>query len=131
MVKDITAEQLADKIDADEQFTLIDTRHEDSFEAWHVHDAENVPSDPDEGLSEDQLNEVNALVGDASRGAELQSDSLHETIYDLPDDTMILPGHLIVTSDGRDEDGTPGQPFTGRLGDSGKELELGPNNCAA
>ncbi|GAB7009100.1 MBL fold metallo-hydrolase [Halorubrum trueperi] len=62
MVKNITAEQLADRIDADEQFTLIDTRPEDSFEAWHVRDAENVPYDPDEGLSEDQLNEVNALV---------------------------------------------------------------------
>jgi glyoxylase-like metal-dependent hydrolase (beta-lactamase superfamily II)/rhodanese-related sulfurtransferase len=62
MVKNITAEQLADEIDADEQFMLIDTRPEDSFEAWHVRDAENVPYDPDEGVSEDQLNEVNALV---------------------------------------------------------------------
>lgn len=62
MVKNITAEQLADEIDADEQLTLIDTRPEDSFEAWHVRDAENVPYDPAEGLSEDQLNEVNALV---------------------------------------------------------------------
>ena len=64
MVKTITAEQLADKIDADEQFTLIDTRPEDSYEAWHVRDAKNVPYDPDEGLSEDQLNEVNALIDD-------------------------------------------------------------------
>ena len=64
MVKTITAEQLADKIDADEQFTLIDTRPEDSFEAWHVRDAENVPYDPDEGLSEDQLSEANALIDD-------------------------------------------------------------------
>src|SRR6056297_3749641 len=62
MVKTITADQLADKIDADEQFTLVDTRPEDSFEAWHVRDAENVPYDPDEGLSESQLNTVNALV---------------------------------------------------------------------
>jgi len=62
MVKNITAEQLADKMDADEQFTLIDTRPEDSYEAWHVRDAENVPYDPDEGLSEAQLDEVNALV---------------------------------------------------------------------
>jgi len=62
MVKNITAEQLADKIDAGEQFTLIDTRPEDSFEAWHVRDAENVPYDPEVGLSEGQLNEVNALV---------------------------------------------------------------------
>ncbi|WP_232700684.1 MBL fold metallo-hydrolase [Halobacterium wangiae] len=62
MVKTITAAQLAEKIDADEQFTLIDTRPEDSFEAWHVRDAANVPYDPDEGLSEDQLDEVNALA---------------------------------------------------------------------
>ncbi|NIB98924.1 MBL fold metallo-hydrolase [Halobacterium sp. R2-5] len=62
MVTNITAEQLAERIDADEQFTLIDVRPEDSFEAWHVRDAENVPYDPDEGLSEDRLNEVNALI---------------------------------------------------------------------
>jgi glyoxylase-like metal-dependent hydrolase (beta-lactamase superfamily II) len=62
MVKNITAEQLAGKIDSGEQFTLVDTRPEDSFEAWHVRDAANVPYDPDEGLSEAQLNEVNALV---------------------------------------------------------------------
>jgi len=51
MVNNITAERLAGKIDADEQFTLIDVRPEDSFEAWHVRDAENVSYDPDEGLS--------------------------------------------------------------------------------
>jgi glyoxylase-like metal-dependent hydrolase (beta-lactamase superfamily II)/rhodanese-related sulfurtransferase len=62
MVEKITAARLAENIDADEQFALIDTRPEDSYEAWHVRDAENVPYDPDEGLSEDQLNQVNALV---------------------------------------------------------------------
>jgi len=328
MVKNITAEQLADKIDAGEQFTLIDTRPEDSFEAWHVRDAENVPYDPEVGLSEGQLNEVNALVDgrpvvaicgkgltstpfafeldehgyddvsivtggmeewsklyevapietssedlvvrqvqrrakgclgyivgskraeeavvvdatrqtdrfkvaaqnagisitrvldthvhadhisgssaladevgvpyhlgetasergveyeyepladgavvevgdveiealhtpghtsemmnylvdgellltgdtlfvdsvgrtelqfgedDASRGAELLYDSLHETILDLPDDTTILPGHLTVTSDGRYENGSPGEPLEARLGDLRDELDF-------
>ncbi|AEN07162.1 MBL fold metallo-hydrolase [Halolamina sp.] len=62
MVKNITAAQLADKIDTDEQFTLIDTRPEDSFEAWHVLDAKNVPYDPTKGLSENQLNEMTGLV---------------------------------------------------------------------
>ncbi|SFG95292.1 Glyoxylase, beta-lactamase superfamily II [Halopelagius inordinatus] len=328
MVKNITAEQLADRIDAGDQFTLIDVRPEDSFEAWHVRDAENVPYDPDQGLSEDQLNEVNALVDgrpvvaicgkgltstpfgfeldehgyedvsvvtggmeewsklyeavpietasddlvvrqvqrrakgclgyivgskeaeeaivvdatrqtnqfkvaaqdaglsisrvldthvhadhisgspaladeigvpyhlgdaasersveyeyealsdgdivevgdveiealhtpghtsemmnylvdgellltgdtlfvdsvgrtelqfgedDASRGAELLYDSLHETILDLPDDTMILPGHLTVTSDGRYEHGSPGESLKARLGDLRKELSF-------
>jgi len=47
---------------------------------------------------------------DASRGAELLYDSLHETILNLPDDTTILPGHLTVTSDGRYENGSPGEP---------------------
>ena len=62
MIKTITAEELADKIDDNEQFKLIDTRPENSFEAWHVRDAENVPYDPDEELSEDQLDEVDTLV---------------------------------------------------------------------
>ncbi|WP_458207904.1 MBL fold metallo-hydrolase [Haladaptatus sp. NG-SE-30] len=328
MVKNITAEQLADKIDADEEFTLIDTRPEDSYEAWHVRDAENVPYDPEEGLNDDQLNEVNGLVdgrpviaicgkgltstpfgfeldergyddvevvtggmeewskiyevvpietsnddlvvrqiqrrakgclgyvigskeaeeavvvdatrqtdqfkvaaqdaglavervldthvhadhisgspalaeetgvpyhlgetarergvqyeynplsdgevievggveikalhtpghtsemmnylvdgevlltgdtlfvdsvgrtelqfgeADASRGAEMLYDSLHETILDLPDDTTILPGHLTVTSDGRYENSSPGEPLTARLGDLREELDL-------
>jgi len=62
MVETLTAQGLAAKIDADEQFALIDTRPEESYEAWHVRDAENVPYDPDEGLSDDQLNQVNALV---------------------------------------------------------------------
>jgi len=62
MVENITAEQLAAKIDSDEQFTLVDVRPEDSYDAWHVRDAENVPYDPDEGLTESQLNAVNALV---------------------------------------------------------------------
>jgi len=62
MVDKISARQLAELIDADEQFTLIDTRPEDSFEAWHVRDAENVPYDPQEGLSEDQVNEIDAVI---------------------------------------------------------------------
>ena len=62
MVKTITADQLADRLDGDEQFTLIDTRPADSYEAWHVRNAANVPYDPDEGVSDDQLDEVNDLV---------------------------------------------------------------------
>ncbi|MFC7154926.1 rhodanese-like domain-containing protein [Halomarina halobia] len=64
MVKNITAAQLAERIDADERFALIDTRPEDSFEAWHVRGARNVPYDPREGVSEEQLDEVDALVDD-------------------------------------------------------------------
>lgn len=62
MVEKITADQLAHKIDGDEQFTLIDTRPEDSFQSWHVRNAVNVPYDPREGLSESRLAEVDELV---------------------------------------------------------------------
>ncbi|QLG62102.1 MBL fold metallo-hydrolase [Halorarum salinum] len=61
---------------------------------------------------------------DASRGAELLYESLHETILELPDDVRILPGHLTITSDGRYENGTPGEPLTARLGDLREELDL-------
>jgi len=64
MVKTITADQFADKIDGDEQFALIDTRAEESYKAWHVREAGNVPYDPDKGLNEEQLNEVRGLVED-------------------------------------------------------------------
>ena len=62
MIEKLTADELAEKIDTDESFTLIDTRPEDSFEAWHVRGAANVPYDPDEGLSDAQIDQVNALV---------------------------------------------------------------------
>ena len=61
---------------------------------------------------------------DASRGAELLYDSLHETILELPDETAILPGHLTVTSDGRYENGTPGEPLQSRLGELRDELDF-------
>ncbi|AQL41297.1 rhodanese [Halorientalis sp. IM1011] len=62
MVETITVERLADRIDADEQFTLVDTRPTDSYEAWHVRGAENVPYDPSEGLDRSQLDEVSSMT---------------------------------------------------------------------
>jgi glyoxylase-like metal-dependent hydrolase (beta-lactamase superfamily II) len=61
---------------------------------------------------------------DAARGAALLYDSLHDTILQLPDDTVVLPGHLTVTDDGRYEHGSPGEPLTARLGDLREELDL-------
>ncbi|MFW5896219.1 MAG: MBL fold metallo-hydrolase, partial [archaeon] len=61
---------------------------------------------------------------DASRGAELLYDTLHETILELPDDTRILPGHLTVASDGRFENGTPGEPVSARLADLRETLDV-------
>ncbi|MEA5387496.1 MBL fold metallo-hydrolase [Haloarculaceae archaeon H-GB11] len=61
---------------------------------------------------------------DAARGAELLYDTLHETILELPTGTVVLPGHVSVTSDGRYETGSPGDPISARLGDLREELDL-------
>ncbi|MGM0399394.1 MAG: MBL fold metallo-hydrolase [Halobacteriota archaeon] len=62
MVETITAERLADMIDANERFTLIDTRDAESFEAWHVQNARNVPYDPEAGIDAAQLDEIAAVT---------------------------------------------------------------------
>jgi glyoxylase-like metal-dependent hydrolase (beta-lactamase superfamily II) len=61
---------------------------------------------------------------DAAKGAEMLYDTLDGTILDLPDDTVVLPGHVSVTSDGRYEGGTPGEPVRARLGDLRADLDL-------
>ena len=62
MVNQISAEELADRLDAGPSFVLVDTRPKDSYEAWHVPGAENVPFDPREGLSDDQVARVRELT---------------------------------------------------------------------
>jgi glyoxylase-like metal-dependent hydrolase (beta-lactamase superfamily II)/rhodanese-related sulfurtransferase len=62
MVDKTTADELATMLDRDEQFTLVDTRPEESYEAWRVPGAENVPHGPREDLDRKQVNRVNALA---------------------------------------------------------------------
>ncbi len=62
MVDKTTADELATMLDEDESFALVDTRPEESYEAWHVPGAENVPHDPREGLDREVVNRVNALA---------------------------------------------------------------------
>ncbi len=64
MVDQVTAEEFADRLDADESFTIVDTRGEESFEAWHLPGAANVPYDPREGAGDDQVGAVEAAAGD-------------------------------------------------------------------
>lgn len=66
MVNQITADELADRIDAGESITLIDTRQADGFTAWHVRGAENVPYDPRDGLDDEQLERVRDLASTSS-----------------------------------------------------------------
>ncbi|ODR82608.1 rhodanese [Haladaptatus sp. W1] len=62
MVEAITPEELADKQDADEEFVLLDTRPEESFESWHIQGAVNFPFGPDESLSEDGASAVESML---------------------------------------------------------------------
>ena len=64
MFEVITARQLADMVDAGTDVAVIDTRPADSYEAWHVPGAENVPFGPTEELSDEQRRRVSDIAGD-------------------------------------------------------------------
>lgn len=55
MVSQIDAPRLAELLDAGEEFSLIDTRPADSYEAWRVPGAHNVPHGPDADLDDEEL----------------------------------------------------------------------------
>jgi glyoxylase-like metal-dependent hydrolase (beta-lactamase superfamily II)/rhodanese-related sulfurtransferase len=65
MIQQLTVEQLAAALDAGEQFTVVDTRPADSYEAFHVPGAVSVPFHPADGLSEEQWDRVDDI---AARG---------------------------------------------------------------
>jgi glyoxylase-like metal-dependent hydrolase (beta-lactamase superfamily II)/rhodanese-related sulfurtransferase len=63
MFEKLTARELAERQDSGaDDYTLIDTRPADSYEAWRVEGAENVPFGPAETLSDDQQEEIDALT---------------------------------------------------------------------
>ncbi|WP_436345457.1 MBL fold metallo-hydrolase [Natronorubrum sp. FCH18a] len=66
MVTTLSADRLAELIDEDAAFTLVDTRPEDSYESWHISGAMHFPFGPEEEL-DGRLEEFEDLVGDADR----------------------------------------------------------------
>ncbi len=66
MVTTLTADRLAELVDGDESFALVDTRPADSFESWHVPGAIHFPFGPDEAL-DGRLEELRETVGDTAR----------------------------------------------------------------
>ncbi|MGA9403284.1 MBL fold metallo-hydrolase [Haladaptatus sp.] len=62
MVESISTAELANRQDTDEDFALLDTRPEESFESWHITGARNFPFGPDESLSEDGAAEVESML---------------------------------------------------------------------
>lgn len=61
-MEQLTAERLAEKLDDGESFTLIDTRAEEDYEAWHVPGAENLPYKPSQGIDDDGWERIDTLV---------------------------------------------------------------------
>ncbi len=63
MFETITARELAERQDSwADDYTLIDTRPADSYGAWRVEGAKNVPFGPAETLSDDQREETDGLA---------------------------------------------------------------------
>lgn len=60
---------------------------------------------------------------ETEKGARMQYETLHE-IVELADDLVVCPGHVTVTSDGRFENGTPGDPVAAPLGEVRGRLDV-------
>ncbi len=61
---------------------------------------------------------------DASKGAQLLYQSIHEELLSLPDDCAVLPGHVAVGTDGRFRGGTPRDPILTTIGAARRDIEL-------
>jgi glyoxylase-like metal-dependent hydrolase (beta-lactamase superfamily II)/rhodanese-related sulfurtransferase len=66
LLDQLTVDDLADAIDAGADLTVIDTRPPESYEAWHVPGAVNVPYHPVDGLGEGvEWEDVESIVKSA------------------------------------------------------------------
>jgi glyoxylase-like metal-dependent hydrolase (beta-lactamase superfamily II) len=69
MVSSITASELAERLDREEAFVLVDTRPAESYRSWHVPGTRNLPFKPGENLDADRLAEIDA---DADTDADVE-----------------------------------------------------------
>lgn len=63
MPETISADRLADLLDRNEQFVLIDTRDEASFDSWHISGAKRFPFGPNDSLNDNQSELMNFIDG--------------------------------------------------------------------
>lgn len=64
MVETITASRLRDRIDAGDSFALLDTRPEESYEAWHIRGAVQYTYDPGTELEVEAFRSQTGLAPD-------------------------------------------------------------------
>src|SRR6056297_3649283 len=65
MPAQVTPRRLADMLDADADFVLVDTRGDESYESWHVRGAKHFPFGEDETLTDDRTAELDAVLDGA------------------------------------------------------------------
>lgn len=61
---------------------------------------------------------------EAETGARLEYETLHETLFEQPDDLIVLPGHVTVTNSGEYRNGSPGKPVSALLADVRERLDV-------
>lgn len=79
-----------------------------------------------DALFVDSVGRTELEFGDegAERGARLEYETLHETLFDQPDDLIVLPGHVTVTDEGTFENGSPGEPVRKTLADIREQVDV-------
>jgi glyoxylase-like metal-dependent hydrolase (beta-lactamase superfamily II)/rhodanese-related sulfurtransferase len=64
MVETVTAAQLRDRIEGDESLYILDTRPEESYDAWHIEGAVQYTYKPDHDLDAEEFRESTGLKPD-------------------------------------------------------------------
>lgn len=105
-------------LDAGEDFPLLDTRGDESYDLWYVRGAEQFESGTDDSLTDERNAELEFGDSEAEEGARMQYQSLHRTLLVEPDDVVVLPGHVDVTSGGEFEHGQSGEPVRSTVGEA-------------
>ena len=62
MPANVTPRRLADMLDSGENFVLLDTRGDESYDSWHVRGAKHFPFGEDEELTDDRKADLDALL---------------------------------------------------------------------
>ena len=101
MATTISATRLAEMLDSDDSFALVDTRPADSYDAWHVNGARHFPFEPDAEMGAGDLEAFRDVVGDHDRvvticGKAISSSNLAAELESTTDefDVTVVEGGM-------------------------------------
>ncbi|KAB1193908.1 MBL fold metallo-hydrolase [Haloferax sp. MBLA0076] len=99
LLHQITVQELATDLDAGKSFTVVDTRPPESFDAWHIAGAVNVPYHPLDGLGGDwdwervgELAEKGPIVAICGKGLSSTSFGFELSSRGYDDVTVVKGG---------------------------------------